>query len=84
VNALRDWIETHLPPWLVGMLDWPGYRLFSRCWAQGCGRPMVLHMPRQVRVCENTPMAIELTGAGLPDIEPEPVEWYEPEPVQTF
>jgi hypothetical protein len=52
-------------PKLMGVLDWPRYRLFGRCWAQGCGRrPMILHTPRQLRRCETTPMAIGITARG--------------------
>ena len=52
-------------PRLIGLWDWPRYRLsFDRCWAQGCGRPVILHMPRQLRRCESTPMAIGLTARG--------------------
>jgi hypothetical protein len=75
-RLLRDWIDTHLPAWLVGVLDWPGYRLVGRCWAQGCGRLMLLHTPRQRRGCERTPMAVELTEQGWlygNGIEPESV-----------
>jgi len=76
-RLLRNWTETHLPAWLVGVIDWPRYRLFGRCWAQGCGhRPMILHTPRQARVCANTPMAIVLTERGWlygNGIEPESV-----------
>jgi hypothetical protein len=51
-------------PRLLTLIDWPQYRLFGRCWAQGCGRLVVLHGPRQLRRCENTPLAIGLTMRG--------------------
>jgi hypothetical protein len=57
-------MDEHLPSWLLGVIDWPGYRLRGRCWAQGCGRLMILHSPRQERRCAGTPMAIELTERG--------------------
>jgi hypothetical protein len=45
------------------------YRLFGRCWSQGCGRLMVLHGPWRLARCwaENTPSAIV-----LPESDPEP------------
>jgi hypothetical protein len=38
------------------------YRLFGRCWSEGCGRLMVLHGPWRLARCwaENTPSAIVL------------------------
>ena len=63
-TIMRDWMEQHHPR-LIGLWDWPGYRLFGRCWAQGCGRrPIILHTPRQLYRCERTPMAIGLTARG--------------------
>jgi hypothetical protein len=64
----RDWLEEHAPPWLLAAYDWPGYRLFGQCWAQGCpvpGRLQILHGPRRLRRCETTPMAIVITERGL-------------------
>jgi hypothetical protein len=61
------WLEDHAPPWAVSAFGWPHYRLFSRCWAQGCpvpGRLQILHGPRQLRRCETTPMAIVITEQG--------------------
>jgi hypothetical protein len=55
-------MDEHLPPWLLGLIDWPRYRLFSRCWT--CGRLMVLHTPWALFVCERLPMPIEITEAG--------------------
>lgn len=60
---MRDWMDEHLPWWVLGVIDWPRYRLFSRCWP--CGRLMVLHTPWALFVCERTPMPIEITDAGM-------------------
>jgi hypothetical protein len=49
---------------LIGLYHWPAYRLLGRCWAQGCGRLMVLHTPWAMYICERTPMAIALTEQG--------------------
>jgi hypothetical protein len=59
---LREWLETHHPR-LMGALDWPRYRLFSRCFA--CGRLMVLHTPWALYVCERTPLPIRITEQGM-------------------
>jgi hypothetical protein len=67
VNHLREWMEEHLPPWSLGLIDWPGYRLLGDCWAEECpvaSRRTILHTPQQLRRCEGTPMAIELTDQG--------------------
>jgi hypothetical protein len=61
---LRDWLEERLPAWLVGVLDWPAYRLVGRCWAEGCGRLMILHSPWALYICERAPMAIATTEQG--------------------
>jgi hypothetical protein len=66
-------MDEHLPSWLLGVLDWPGYRLVGRCWAEGCGRLMVLHSPRQERRCAGTPMAIVLNEARYAEMTDEPV-----------
>jgi hypothetical protein len=55
-------MDEHLPWWLLGLIDWPKYRLFSRCWS--CGRLMVLHTPWALFVCERVPMPIEITDKG--------------------
>jgi hypothetical protein len=48
-------------PRLLGLLDWPRYRLsFEPCWAEGCGRRMILHTPWRLYACERTPQAIVL------------------------
>ena len=70
-------MEAHHPR-LLGLLDWPAYRLLGRCWAEGCGRPMILHSPWRLYACERTPLAIvlneeryaELVGADAERPEP--------------
>ncbi len=56
-------MDEHLPPWLLGVIDWPGYRLFGRCMV--CGRLVVLHTPWALFVCERTPLPIEITEQGM-------------------
>ena len=56
---MREWMEANHPR-LLCLIDWPAYRLLGRCWAEGCGRPMVLHSPWRLYACERTPMAIVL------------------------
>jgi hypothetical protein len=66
-TILTDWLDQHAPAWLFAAWCWPQYRLFGRCWAQGCPvatRLNVLHPPRQLRRCENTPMAVGITLRG--------------------
>jgi hypothetical protein len=58
---LRDWMELHHPK-LVGLWDYPRYRLIGRCIA--CGRLMVLHSPWRLFVCERTSLPIEITAKG--------------------
>jgi hypothetical protein len=36
----------------------------TRCYAQGCGRLLLVHTPRQRNRCLDTPLAIELTERG--------------------
>jgi hypothetical protein len=57
-------MEEHLPAGLLGVVDWPRYRLFGRCWAQGCGRLTILHSPWALYICERTPMGIVITDKG--------------------
>jgi hypothetical protein len=67
VRKLREWMDRHLPSWLLGVIDWPGYRLFGECWAEDCPVPSrrnIDHSRRQLAECEGTPMAIELTERG--------------------
>jgi hypothetical protein len=40
------------------------WRLFGRCWARGCGRLVVLHTPRQLERCYDTPLAVGITVRG--------------------
>jgi hypothetical protein len=42
------------------VLYWLQSRL-SRCYAQGCGRRLILHTPWRVYRCHRTPLAITLT-----------------------
>jgi hypothetical protein len=58
----RDWLETHAPR-LMGVLDWPRYRLCNRCFA--CGRLMVAHTPWALYICERTPLPIRITEQGM-------------------
>ena len=55
-------MDERLPWWVLGVIDWPKYRLFSRCWP--CGRLMVLHTPWALYVCERTPLPIKITAKG--------------------
>jgi hypothetical protein len=64
-------MDEHLPWWVLGVIDWPGYRVFSRCWV--CGRLMVLHTPWALFVCERTPMPIEIIEQGMALLDAEPV-----------
>jgi hypothetical protein len=58
------------------MRDWITYRLLGRCWATGCGRPMLLHTPRRRRACDDLPLGIELTEQGRREgLEPESVRY---------
>lgn len=40
------------------------FRLFSRCWAQGCGRLAVLHTPRRWNRCLDTQLDMGITLRG--------------------
>jgi hypothetical protein len=60
---MREWMDEHLPGWLLGFIDWPKYRLFGRCFV--CGRLVVLHTPWALFVCERTPLPIEITEKGM-------------------
>jgi hypothetical protein len=40
------------------------YRLFGRCWAEDCGRRMLLHPPSQSRRCVEEPIALTITEQG--------------------
>jgi len=69
-TILRDWMEAHHPK-LVGLWDWPRYRLFGRCFV--CGRLIVLHSPWRLFICERIPLPIEITEKGRERIESEVV-----------
>jgi hypothetical protein len=63
---MYDWLETHAPPRLFDAYCWLWLRLTgSRCFAQGCGRLLLLHTPRQWDRCYDTPLAIVLTEKGM-------------------
>jgi hypothetical protein len=57
-------MEAHLHWRVLGVIDWPKYRFFGRCWAIGCGLPMALHTPWRLYDCERTPMSISITEQG--------------------
>jgi hypothetical protein len=66
VTTIRDWLETHAPGWLVGAWYFAHNRLTGvRCYAEGCGRLLLLHTPRQLNRCYDTPMALVITEKGL-------------------
>jgi hypothetical protein len=68
VRTLRDWLENH-HRWLLSLIDWPRYRLsFGPCWAEGCGRPIILHSPWRLYICERTPMAIVINEERYADL----------------
>jgi hypothetical protein len=62
-DNVREWMDANLPWWVLGVIDWPRYRLFGRCWP--CGRLMILHTPWALFVCERVPMPIEITEQGM-------------------
>lgn len=74
---MREWMAAHHPR-LLGLIDRPAYRLRGRCWASGCGRPMILHTPWRLYDCQRMPMAIvldqeryaELVGVDADQAEP--------------
>jgi hypothetical protein len=59
---MREWIEDNCPMWMLGIIDWPKYRLLGRCFV--CGRLVILHSPWALFVCERTPVPIEITEKG--------------------
>jgi hypothetical protein len=64
VSTIRDWLEQHAPR-LIAVYDWLCLRATgSRCYAQGCGRLVLLHTPRQLNRCYSTPLAIVITEQG--------------------
>jgi hypothetical protein len=57
-------LEQHAPR-LAAVCFWLHNRLTgTRCYAEGCGRLLLLHTPRQYNRCLDTPLAIELTERG--------------------
>jgi hypothetical protein len=64
VIPIREWLEAKHPRLLDAWL-WVWLRLTgSRCFAQGCGRLLLLHTPRQWDRCCSTPLAVSLTVRG--------------------
>ena len=55
-------MEKHLHWRVLGVIDWPRYRLLGRCMI--CGRLVVLHSPWALFACERVPLPIEITEAG--------------------
>jgi hypothetical protein len=48
-----------------GLYYWLYLRLTGvRCYAEGCGRLVLLHTPSQLDRCYDTPLGIELTDRG--------------------
>lgn len=63
-TTLLDWLEQRAPR-LAAIYCWFYNRLTgTRCFAEGCGRLLLLHTPRQMNRCYDTPTAIELTERG--------------------
>jgi hypothetical protein len=62
---MHEWIAERAPAWLREPWLWLHNRLTgTRCYAQGCGRLLLLHTPRQTRRCNTTPLAIGITLRG--------------------
>jgi hypothetical protein len=63
-TTILDWLESRAPR-LAVTYCWFHNRLTGvRCYAQGCGRLLLWHTPRQRNRCLDTPLAIELTERG--------------------
>jgi hypothetical protein len=63
-TTILDRLEEHAPQ-LAAAHCWFHNRLTgTRCFAEGCGRLLLLHTPRQLRRCYSTPLGIELTERG--------------------
>lgn len=61
---ILDWLELRAPR-VAASYCWFHNRLTgTRCFAQGCGRLLLLHTPRQMDRCLDTPTAIVLTDRG--------------------
>jgi hypothetical protein len=64
-TILHDWMAERAPGWLAGPYFWLHLRLTgTRCLASGCGRLLLLHTPRQLRRCYDTPLGIGITLRG--------------------
>jgi hypothetical protein len=70
VNPIRERLEA-IYCWFYNRLSG------SRCFAEGCGRRVIWHTPRQWNRCLDTPLGIKLTDRGWlrsngidPDSEP--------------
>jgi hypothetical protein len=62
---VRDWLEQRTPR-LMGAYYFVHNRLTGvRCYAEGCGRLLLLHTPRQLHRCYDTPLGIVITEQGL-------------------
>jgi hypothetical protein len=62
---VHDWMAERAPGWLAGAYFWLHLRLTgTRCYADGCGRLLLLHTPRQLDRCYDTPLAIGITLRG--------------------
>jgi hypothetical protein len=63
---LRDWLERHAPPWLLAAYYFAHNRLTGvRCYAEGCGRRLLLHSPWRSYRCNRTPLGLVITEHGL-------------------
>jgi hypothetical protein len=63
-TTILDWLEQRASR-LAAVYCWLHNRLTgTRCFAQGCGRLLLRHTPRQLDRCYSTPLAIELTERG--------------------
>jgi hypothetical protein len=61
IILVLEWLGQHAPL-LEAPYCWVYNRLTgSRCFAQGCGRLLLLHTPWQMSRCYDSPTAIELT-----------------------
>ena len=67
---MLDWLDAHHPK-LVGAYCFFYNRLTgSRCYAQGCGRLLLLHTPRQWDRCCDTPISLVITAKGYERLAP--------------
>jgi hypothetical protein len=62
---MHDWLEQHAPPRLLDAFYFVHNRLAGvRCYAEGCGRLLLLHTPRQLNRCYDTPLGLVITEQG--------------------